>query len=187
MPLSIDDVVDAALRVTARSSLDALTIRAVADELGVTSPAVYHYVASKGALVERVCERVTQRADLTVETEASWDDQLVSIMIELHEAFVRYPGVGTRALSITGRSPASAGIAATMHSIILQAGFPRDTANELVAALHFLFSGWLVGKTPELEPSVELSPRLLARTTRRLLAGYAALPDGPLGVDDHVN
>ena len=43
-PISMTDVVDAALRVVARSSLDRLTVRAVADECGVTPPAIHYHL-----------------------------------------------------------------------------------------------------------------------------------------------
>ena len=174
-PLSLDDVMDAAMAITERGGLDSLTVKAVADELGVTSPAVYHYVDGKQALVERVCERVTRQVDLTVDPALAWDDQIVSIIVGMHHAFALHPGVGAKALSITGPAPAAKRIAATLRDIVLAAGFPTSDGDELVAALHLLFSGWLVGKVPESSPPTEMTPALLERTTRRLLAGYTTV------------
>lgn len=174
-PLSVDDVMDAALAITRRSGLDALTVKAVADELGVTSPAVYHYLGGKRDLLDRVCGVVLRRVDLRVDATAPWQDQIVSIMLRMHHAFARYPGVGTRALFITGPATASERISAVMRDIVTVGGFAAPTADEVVAALHLLFSGWLVGKVPDSSPPVTMTPELLERTTRRLLAGYSAM------------
>lgn len=176
-PLSLGDVIDAAMTLTARSGLDTLTIKAVADDLGVTSPAVYHYVDGKRALVDRLCEQVTREVDLVVDDAQPWEDQVVTIMLRMHHAFARYPGVGTRALSIIGPAPGADRIAVALRDIVVAAGFPTSIANELGAALHLLFSGWLVGKVPATDPPTEMNAYLLERATRRLLAGYA--PSAP--------
>jgi AcrR family transcriptional regulator len=175
-PLSNDDVMRAALAIVERSSLDDLTIKALADELGVTSPAVYHYVDGKDALVVRVCEQVTGRVDLGVDPGAPWQDRIVTIMLRLHDAFARYPGVGARSLALRGPAPASDRISTTIRSIVLDAGFDDGTARELGAALHLVFSGWLVGKVPVTSPTTEMTPELLERITHRLLRGYREPP-----------
>src|SRR5580658_10949606 len=49
-PLTREAVVEAAARVMAREGYAGLTMRAIADELGVQAPALYWYVPSKEAL-----------------------------------------------------------------------------------------------------------------------------------------
>jgi hypothetical protein len=133
---------------------------------------VYHYVDGKDGLVHRVCEHVTSEVVLDVDHDGSWEDRVVSIILGLHHTFARYPGVGSRALTITGPAPAAEHIAAALRAVALEAGLTRQESDELVAALHLLFSGWLVGKVPVSQPPTELTPALLERTTRRLLAGF---------------
>lgn len=48
--LNAEAVVEAAARVLARSGYDGLTLRAIADDLGVQAPALYWYFADKRAL-----------------------------------------------------------------------------------------------------------------------------------------
>ena len=48
--LTAEAVVEAAARVLARDGYDGLTMRAIADEIGVQAPALYWYFADKRAL-----------------------------------------------------------------------------------------------------------------------------------------
>ena len=182
-PLSLDDVVDVALILTERLGLDALTIKAFADELGITSPGVYHYVSGKQELIDRLCERVTLRIDLTIDQTATWQEQIVTIMTGMGAAFARYPGVAARALSFVGPAPAALRITETIVAIVeseagTQDEHVRDRTIDLIAALHFLFSGWLLGRSPIVDRrgirDMKVSLEQLERTTLLLLAGHSA-------------
>jgi TetR/AcrR family transcriptional regulator, tetracycline repressor protein len=177
-PLTIDDVIDAALRVAARGDIDDVTIKALADELGVTSPAIYHYVRGREEIVRRVCERVAALVPLGSRPGLGWDEQIVAIMLDMHEAFARYPGVGVLALSLGGPAPAAEQMAVRMIAILRDAGFSRRDATHAVTALYFYFSGWLLGRPPFLPGGARsqprMTPRLLAEGTRYVLAGLAA-------------
>jgi TetR/AcrR family tetracycline transcriptional repressor len=179
VPLALDDVVSAALRLVERDGLPNLTIRAVADELGVTSPAVYHYVAGKDALVERVCERVASLVVVDVDPALSWDEQIVAIIVGMHHTFAHYPGVGIRVLSLSGPAPAAASIAARVIDIARQAGYSERNAVRLNTALQLLFSGWLLDRAPfvpDLDAATDdvgaLSVDVLVDGLRFLLAGF---------------
>jgi TetR/AcrR family tetracycline transcriptional repressor len=180
-PLIHEDVISAALRLVEREGLDQLTVKAVADELGVTSPAVYHYVAGKDALVERVCERVASLVSLDVDTTLSWDEQIVAIIVGMHRTFATYPGVGVRVLSLSGPAPAAQRIAERVVAIAGSAGFPEPAAIRLNTALQLLFSGWLLDRAPFVvdvageDRSRSLSVDVLVDGLRFLLTGFAEL------------
>jgi TetR/AcrR family tetracycline transcriptional repressor len=180
-PLILDDVTTAALRLVERDGLDQLTVKAVADELGVTSPAVYHYVAGKEALVERVCERVASLVSLDVDTTLSWDEQIVAIIVGMHRTFAAYPGVGVRVLSLNGPAPAAHRIAERVVDIAGSAGFAEPDAIRLNTALQLLFSGWLLDRAPFVadlagaDRSLALSVDVLVDGLRFLLTGFAEL------------
>ena len=179
-PLSVDDIMQAALTLTERSGLDALTIKSVADELGITSPGVYHYVGGKQELIDRLCERVTRTIDVSTDADERWQDRIVTIMLRMDDAFARYPGVAARALSFTGPAPGALQITRSILEVLEtdDAGFSRADALDVVAGLHFLFSGWLLRRGPIVDSrgidGKPLTAATLERTTRRLLAGAAA-------------
>ena len=175
-PLVLDDVVTAALALIERDGLANVTIKAVADELGVTSPAVYHYVAGKTALVERACERVASLVRLEVDETMPWDEQIVAIIVGMHHTFARYPGVGVQVLSLHGPAPAAETISARIVGIARAAGFARPDAIRLNTALTLLFSGWLLGRAPFVPDTADPDGvDVLVDSLHFMLAGFTTL------------
>jgi AcrR family transcriptional regulator len=182
----VDDVAAAALRVTARSSLDQLTVRAVATELGVTAPAVHYYVNGRDDLVRRVVETVAAQVDVTVDPRTSWSDQYVALVLSMDRTFLRYPGVGVRALTASDPSAAADRLTGTAMGILGQAGFAEDEAVQIFSATYLLFSGWLLirgqAEHGEVHPALQVAgldqpssaPEVLEATLRRLLAGWGS-------------
>ena len=69
-------VVDQALAMVDKSGLDALTIRKLATELGVTPMALYWHFRSKDDLLDGLAERLWGEIDLTVDRAAPWTEQI---------------------------------------------------------------------------------------------------------------
>jgi TetR/AcrR family transcriptional regulator, tetracycline repressor protein len=194
---------DTALDLVSQWGLDALTIRALADALGVSSPAIYHYVANKDELIRRVCDQVTRRVTLDDDPEIPWEERVVRLVLGMHRTYASFPGVGNRALSLGGPAPAAAAISDHLITIVMEAGYSRFDAVQLCAAVHFQFSGWLLGRppflnNPRLDPAtgeadrhgssadsstVRLTDDLLESGVRFLLVGFIRLrkPDGQRG------
>ncbi|HXY94916.1 MAG TPA: helix-turn-helix domain-containing protein, partial [Acidimicrobiia bacterium] len=86
-------IIDAALRVAKRVGFDKLTMRALADELGVTPMAAYYYVKSKDQLLELVADSVAA-AQPTLPPGLSWDEQLKLQAFDLFDRLTEYPGLG---------------------------------------------------------------------------------------------
>ena len=172
-PLSRADILGAALPVLARTGVDGLTLRAVADALGISSPALYHYFTSRDDLLDRLCELVATEVDLTVDPDAPWDDAVVAVILNMQRTFARYPGVAARVLPARQPSPAADRISRTVYELIVAGGFPPVAAEDLLAALHVLFGGWLLGRRPHL-PERTADTAMLERIIRWALAGFVA-------------
>jgi AcrR family transcriptional regulator len=137
------DVVDAALRVVARSSLDRLTVRAVADECGVTPPAIHYHLRGGDDLADRVVEAVAARIDVAVAGKSHWVDRYLALISAMDRAFLAYPGTGLRALATTGPSPAAARLTETAVQILREAGLSEDAAVQTFTTTYLIFVGWL--------------------------------------------
>lgn len=172
LPLTRDDIVRAALPLLARDGVDGLTVRSVAAELGISAPAVYHYFSSRDDLIDRLCERVAADVDLTIGPATPWDDAIVGVMLNMDRTFRRYQGVAARVLPVPPHSPAANELSATVYRLIVEGGFEPEHAEELLAALHFLFGGWLLGQRPMLTQRTT-EPAVLERSVRALLRGFA--------------
>jgi len=146
-PIATVDVVQAALRVVARSSLAELTIREVAAECGVTPPAIHYHLRGGDDLADRVVEAVAGQIDVRVNQDASWVDQYLELVLAMDRAFLAYPGAGLHALTSTGPSAAAARLTDTALGILQRAGFTEDVAVQTFTATYLMFVGWLATRS----------------------------------------
>ncbi len=106
---SVAAVVAAAIEIADAQGIGALTMRAVATELGLTPMATYTYVPSKAELVDLMLDAVYHempRADLS---GLAWRDRVATIAAENRAMLVRHPWV---AYLPTTRPPLGPGVAA---------------------------------------------------------------------------
>lgn len=84
-------VVDRALALADKLGLDALTIRKLATELGVTPMALYWHFRGKDELLEGLAERVWSEIDLTVDRAAPWTEQIRALLESLLTVLRAHP------------------------------------------------------------------------------------------------
>jgi AcrR family transcriptional regulator len=89
--LSKAAVVERALKLADTDGLEALTVRKLAKELGVTPMALYWHFRSKEELMEGLAERIWSEIDLTVDPSAPWPDQLRGLLLSLIDVLRAHP------------------------------------------------------------------------------------------------
>ncbi|MFT3851633.1 MAG: TetR/AcrR family transcriptional regulator [Ilumatobacteraceae bacterium] len=96
--LTVDRVVDAAVACIARSHLDALTIRAVAAELGTSPMGLYRYVVDRDELVDRAVDRILGEVELPPHPRRAADRRawLTAMAAEVRSVLVAHPGAAER-------------------------------------------------------------------------------------------
>ncbi|MGI8754624.1 MAG: TetR/AcrR family transcriptional regulator [Acidimicrobiales bacterium] len=93
-PLSQDAIVEAAQRLTRQVGVEKLTMRALADALGVSPMAPYHYVDGRDSLLLLVVERVMAGVQAPApDGDQPWDVQLWEYMQAMGQALAQYPGI----------------------------------------------------------------------------------------------
>src|ERR1700752_2817334 len=75
--------VDRALKLADADGLEALTIRKLAQDLGVTPMALYWHFRSKEDLLEGMAEQVWGELDVNVDPDAPWWAQLQGLLESL--------------------------------------------------------------------------------------------------------
>lgn len=73
--LDADQIVAAAWKVVDRGGMSAFTIRAVADELGISAMGIYHHVSNKAALATLMVEAANNERPLAAPT-GDWKEDL---------------------------------------------------------------------------------------------------------------
>ncbi|SEL57089.1 TetR/AcrR family transcriptional regulator [Streptacidiphilus jiangxiensis] len=90
--LSSDLILDHALRLLDEKGLDAFSMRALAEDLGVGTMALYTYFRGKDELFRAARDRVLA-AYTPPSAEGSWDQRLRAACIAVHELFTGRPAV----------------------------------------------------------------------------------------------
>jgi TetR/AcrR family tetracycline transcriptional repressor len=129
--LSREAVIDGALALAAEAGLDGLTIRRLAQHLGVTPMALYWHFTNKDELLAGVADRIWSRVDCAVEPALPWPEQLRALMRSLVKVLRAYPGVTPVLGSVgTEHAPACLPVMEAALGILHRAGYsPRQGAD----------------------------------------------------------
>jgi AcrR family transcriptional regulator len=128
-------VLDRSLELLDREGGDAVTLRRIAADLGVTAMSLYRHVGSKDDLLLSLTDVLLERQGLPPDG-LPWTDYLVALAVGLRELFTAHPVVvsvfSRRAVTTpAARARLRAGIAAGVRS-----GLSEADAVEAYAAVH---------------------------------------------------
>ena len=145
-----------ALELADRDGVDALTIRRLATELGVTPMALYWHFRSKEDLLAGLSDHIWNEVDLAFDRSAPWPDQLRAIMKSLVEVLRAHPS-GAQLVLVNekeGEGPMRA--AEIALGLLRGAGFDPEQASEITRAGMWTAIS-LVMSEPGFEPDVKAS------------------------------
>lgn len=165
--LSIEVIIEAALRLAKRVGLDAITMRALADEMGVSHMATYYHVPNKNGLLQLVAEAAIAQVELAPPSAGVWHVRLSLLIRDMRAALVPYPGLGPFLLANEVPSPNSGRLMASAIAMLRESGFSERDALVAFTTVH----NWLLGR---LHVEAALSHSQLQRLDRR--RGAAKVP-----------
>jgi TetR/AcrR family transcriptional regulator, tetracycline repressor protein len=125
--LSREVVVSAALAVLEADGGDALTMRRVADQIGVSASALYGYVANKEELVTLVIDRIFREVTVP-ETGGDWRQTIREYAHAILAMFRRHPGVAGLTLGRMAFTPSMLDMGERMLAEMRAAGLPDQVA-----------------------------------------------------------
>lgn len=134
------EVVSAALQILDERGLDGLTMRAVAERLGVQHNTVRWHAASKGRLLELASDELLAHCTDGPLPEA-WDERIWTLSHRLRAALLSRRD-GARMITVAcGPDPHSLRYAEAVVSTLLEAGFDGRTASWAHWAIFYLTLG----------------------------------------------
>lgn len=89
--LTTADLATAALAVLDREGLPALTMRAVAKELGMATMALYRYVRDRDELEVLVADQVFAAIDTALPEGSDWRERATALMTNIRDGFSAHP------------------------------------------------------------------------------------------------
>jgi AcrR family transcriptional regulator len=171
--LSKRTVTENALKLADADGLDALTIRKLAEHLGVTPMALYWHFRSKEDLLEGVAEQVWGEIDVNVDPEAPWWAQLQGLMESLVTVLRAHSAAAQLLLEHEKRNEAALRATEVTLDVLRRAGFDPQHASAIARSL--LWTGiTLVMSEPGYKP--ELDPEERGEMQRRNQVALAMLP-----------
>src|ERR1043165_2384468 len=171
--LSKRTVTENALKLADADGLDALTIRKLAEHLGVTPMALYWHFRSKEDLLEGVAEQVWGEIDVNVDPDAPWWAQLQGLLESLVAVLRAHSAAAQLLLEHEKRSEAPLRATEVPLDVLRRAGFDPQHASAIARSL--LWTGiTLVMSEPGYKP--ELPPEEREEMQRRNQVALAMLP-----------
>ena len=144
-PLSLDEIVDTALTLTAADGLAAVGMRTVSALLGVTPMALYHHVGDKDALVGLVADAVVAGVPAPPD-DLAWDAWMTAYHDALWSHVNMFHGVA-RFLLEHPSTPAGADIRRRTVDLLVRSGFTEREALLASSTFHTHLLGRLALST----------------------------------------
>jgi AcrR family transcriptional regulator len=117
-------------RAAHERGLDGLTLRDVADQLGVSIGSLYHHVSSKDELLRLAAEYTAARVPLPEDRGQHWAVWLYEWAVYNREVFLDQPGLLAQYLEGAIPAEAIAGNVERILGVLVREGFSVTEANE---------------------------------------------------------
>jgi AcrR family transcriptional regulator len=140
--LDRDRIVAAALAIVDADGVAALSLRRLADDLGVTPMSLYWHVADKAELLELVGNAIL--AEIEVPPAAgSWEQQLRDVHRAMFDVLLRHRNAADVVAGRARFGPAGLAVFERILEILLDAGFDEVAAFDAYLALYQFFLGFV--------------------------------------------
>jgi len=148
-----------ALAIMDAQGTEALTMRRLAEELGMGTMALYRYFPSKNELMDAAIEVAAPELHLPVPGAAPWKEQLAGLARGLFMAGLRHPSVARERFDRPLQSPAAMRVTDRAIALLLEAGLSRRDAAAAFKALLVHTFGAAAFAASEARPEVRRSAR----------------------------
>jgi AcrR family transcriptional regulator len=128
-PITRDLVVTTALRILDAESLDAVSMRRVAQELETGPASLYAHVANKQELLDLMFDRVAGEIELPGTPDGvRWREQARGLAISMHATLTRHSDIARVALANNPTGPNALVVSERMLAVLLAGGVPVQAA-----------------------------------------------------------
>jgi len=133
-PVSIDEIAETALAILDAEGLEALTMRRLADEIGVRPVTLYRYLPDKETILAVVADRLWAPL-LELPRGKTWRQRVRAGWLNLHRLMQEHPYATPMVARAGTYSTNAAAATAGMLDVLRKAGFPPQLASEVIHTL----------------------------------------------------
>jgi AcrR family transcriptional regulator len=163
--LSRERVMAGAIAIADRDGIGALTIRSLAQELGVKPMAIYHYVEGKEEILDGIVDMVFSEIELPP-ADADWRDGLRARAVSAREVLRRHPWAAPLLESRPNPGPATLRHHDAVIGIMRRAGFSIAMTGHAYALLDAYVYGFALTEAAlpfEADAAPEVAEAIMAR------------------------
>jgi AcrR family transcriptional regulator len=166
-PLSRDRVLAAAVALADEAGIDSVSMRRLAQELGVVPMALYKHVASKEELLDGMVDAVVGEIDPPL-PGVDWKDAIRQRILSARRSLLRHPWASQVVESRTQATPVVLDYMDSLIGMFRAGGFSADLAHHVMHALGTRMWGFTQEVFPTPSPPADPDARAA------LFAGFAA-------------
>jgi AcrR family transcriptional regulator len=146
-PLSRDRILAAAIALADQAGIESLSMRKLAQELGVEAMSLYYYVANKGELLDGMLDQVFSEMELP-SSEGDWRAAMRASAISAHQVLLKHEWACRLLMSPTGTSPARLRWMNGILGRLRAAGFSPEMTHHAYHALDSHIVGYTLWVLP---------------------------------------
>jgi AcrR family transcriptional regulator len=172
--LTREEIIKEALALLEQQGPGALSMRRLADRLGVAPNALYTHVRGKADLIDGLVDQVYAGLTLELDRSGDWAQQLATLSQGVRAHLLAHPAVVPFALQRPGLGPHGLRLGEAIYNILRPAGFSDQAVVGTVYALLTYILGFVALEVPRAGTDPQTSDEFV----RRMWAFFAALPPG---------
>jgi TetR/AcrR family tetracycline transcriptional repressor len=142
--LTREKIVEAGLAIVDEQGQERLTMRGLAQRLGVTATAIYHYVEGRDELLEAILDHVCAAIVADADDSGDWRHRLSSLLESLIEHSMTHPAASVWAITSYARQEPMLRLHEAILATLDDAGFPPREAVRIKGILLRFCVGHLV-------------------------------------------
>lgn len=135
-------VVDAAFQLVDERGYAGLSLRALADRLGVVPMTLYRYVGAKDQLLAALADRMLEQLEIPPTDHGTWQQQLTTIFRSMHQLLLANPELAEITVRQPVAGPAAYRGAEAVLTALEQGGITGEDAIAAFAGLVALTQGF---------------------------------------------
>ena len=120
-----DEILAAAIRLPDEQGLDAVSMRAVAELVGVTPMALYPHVGSKAALLDGMMGKMLAELLPATSARATWQDRLTDLAHAGRNLTRQHPWLATLVFTRPSADPRAVRVTDAIYRALVSAGVPE--------------------------------------------------------------
>ena len=172
--LTRDEIIKEALALLEQQGAGALSMRRLADRLGVAPNALYTHVRGKADLIDGLIDQVYAGLTLELDRSGDWTQQLTTLSQAIRAHLLAHPAVVPYAIQQPGLGPHSLRLGEAIYNVLRPAGFSDQAVVGTVYGLLTYILGFVALEIPR----AGTDPQTSDEYVRRMWAFFAALPAG---------